>query len=126
RGCFEKALALQPKSVDALRAAAMLAVEQKDAAVALDCQSRLAGLGALAPELSFNVGLLLQDKSQHEAAARCYRQAIDQNPHFAEALLNLGHALKALGQESEARAFWAKAVAERPELAGQYFEPANH
>jgi len=36
-------------------------------------------------------------------------------------LLNLGHALKALGQDQEARSCWQKAVEAKPELATQYF-----
>ena len=44
-------------------------------------------------------------------------------PKFAEALLNLGHVLMALGQEDEARSCWRRAIREKPELAQAYFEP---
>jgi TolA-binding protein len=47
-----------------------------------------------------------------------------EEPEFAEALLNLGHALMSLGQEEEARSFWRPAIREKPELAQTYFEPA--
>jgi len=33
----------------------------------------------------------------------------------------LGHALEALGQEDEARAYWQQAVTAKPELAEKYF-----
>ncbi|MEI9976847.1 MAG: tetratricopeptide repeat protein [Ignavibacteriota bacterium] len=36
-----------------------------------------------------------------------YQQALTEEPEFAEALLNLGHALMSLGQEEEARSFLA-------------------
>jgi tetratricopeptide (TPR) repeat protein len=49
---------------------------------------------------------------------------ITEEPEFAEALLNLGHALMSLGQEEEARSFWRRAIREKPELAQTYFEPA--
>jgi len=35
--------------------------------------------------------------------------------------LNLGHALKALGQDDEARTCWRKALESNPELASSYF-----
>ena len=50
--------------------------------------------------------------------------ALDEKPNIAEALLNLGHALMALGQEDEAKSYWRKAIREKPELAQMYFEPA--
>ena len=50
-------------------------------------------------------------------------QALNEDPQFAEALLNLGHALMAAGQEEEARSCWRKAIREKPELAQMYFEP---
>ena len=39
-----------------------------------------------------------------------YRRATEEKSDFAEALLNLGHALQHLGQEEEARSCWQKAV----------------
>ncbi|PYT17468.1 MAG: hypothetical protein DMG59_07240, partial [Acidobacteria bacterium] len=42
-------------------------------------------------------------------------------PDFSEALLNLGHALKAIGKEEEARQVWSKAVTADPALADKYF-----
>ena len=49
----------------------------------------------------------------------------DETAGFAEALLNLGHVRKSLGQEEEARVCWRKAVEAKPELAETYFEPAS-
>ena len=54
---------------------------------------------------------------------RFYQQALNEDPQFAEALLNLGHALMSLGQEDDARSFWRRAIREKPELAQTYFEP---
>jgi len=60
-----------------------------------------------------------------EEAVRLYRKAVAAQPDFAEAFLNLGHALKAMGQEEEARTCWRKALEFKPELAHGYFEPAT-
>jgi tetratricopeptide (TPR) repeat protein len=56
-----------------------------------------------------------------EDAARSYRRATQDKPDFAEAFLNLGHALHALGLEDQARGCWQQAVEAKPELAGKYF-----
>ena len=48
--------------------------------------------------------------------------ALDVSPEFPEALLNLGIALKALGEDEDARSHWRKALKAKPELASGYFE----
>ena len=52
-----------------------------------------------------------------------YRQAIGEDPRFAEALLNLGHTLMASGQEDEALLCWRTALSQKPELAETHSEP---
>ncbi len=42
-------------------------------------------------------------------------------PQFPEALLNLGHALKAQGRAEEAKSCWRQALEMKPELAEGYF-----
>jgi tetratricopeptide (TPR) repeat protein len=59
-----------------------------------------------------------------EEAASLYREALAETPDFAAALLNLGHVLRSLGREEEARACWSKALEADPSLAQGYFEPA--
>ncbi len=39
---------------------------------------------------------------------------------FSGAMINLGHALKAAGQEEEARNAWSQALAANPDLAAKY------
>ena len=65
--------------------------------------------------------LLLQAAGENQAAAECYQLAVDKKPDFTDAMLNLGHALKAAGKEEEAKQVWSKAVTVDPELAGKYF-----
>jgi tetratricopeptide (TPR) repeat protein len=57
-----------------------------------------------------------------EDAIRLYHEALAERPNFAEALLNLGHALKAKGEVDEARSCWRQALEQKPELAAGYFE----
>jgi tetratricopeptide (TPR) repeat protein len=74
--------------------------------------------------IRYNAGLICQKRGMTEEAVQFYQQALTEEPEFAEALLNLGHALMSLGQEEEARSFWRRAIREKPELAQTYFEPA--
>lgn len=63
--------------------------------------------GERSPELFYNTGLLLQNSGQLDDAIRLYREALAEKPDFPEALLNLGHALKAQGHAEEAR-LWSR------------------
>ena len=123
---YEQVMAADPKSLDALRGLAALALERSDYDQALEYHGRLVDLGERSSEVLYNTGLLLQKAGQMEEASRLYREALAENPEFAEALLNLGHVLKAMGQEEDARACWSKALEAKPELAQGYFEPARN
>jgi len=118
---FNRVLALQPKNTDALRALIAIAIERKDHQRGWELLQKLNALGDRSVELSYNLGLLLQAAGENKLAADCYRIAVDKKPEFSEALLNLGHALKAIGQEEEARQAWSKAVSNDPALATKYF-----
>ena len=121
KATFTQALSFHPQSTDALRALAAVAVDCGDYVQALDAEAKLEQLGQRIPELNYNIGVLLQRSNMQEEAARSYRRATEEKPDFAEALLNLGHALVALGQEEEARGCWQQAVEAKQELAGKYF-----
>ena len=114
---------LRADSTDAVRGLAALALEQEDYGEAFELHRRLIDLGEHSPELYYNAALICQKRGQNEEAAKFYQQALEEQPKFAEALLNLGHALMALGQEDEARSCWRRAIREKPELAQAYFEP---
>jgi protein O-GlcNAc transferase len=112
---------LQPKNTDAMRALTAIAIERKDHKKALELLRKLTTLGDRSVDLSYNLGLLLQAAGEHVAAAECYQVAIEKKPDFTDAMLNLGHALKAMGKEDEAKLMWSKAVTVDPELAQKYF-----
>jgi tetratricopeptide (TPR) repeat protein len=118
---FGRVLAIQPQNRDAIRALTAIAIERKNPKLALELHQKAQALGERSPELSYNLGLLLQATGDHASAAECYRSAVGQKSDFPQALLNLGHALKASGKEDEARQVWSQAVAADPELAGRYF-----
>ena len=104
-----------------MRALTAIAVERKDHERAWDLHQKLIGLGERSPELSYNLGLLLQSAGENDRAAECYQFAVEKKRTSPKLCLNLGHALKAVGKEEEARQVWSKAVAADPALADQYF-----
>jgi tetratricopeptide (TPR) repeat protein len=119
---FRQILTVNPKHVDALRSLTAVAIEQKNSGEALECIRQLDSLGAPSPELSYNLGLLLQSMGDYTGAAECYRATLQHKPAFSGAMINLGHAYKAAGKDEEARQSWSHAVAADPDLAASYFQ----
>lgn len=57
----------------------------------------------------FNLGVLLGDLGRAAEAADCYRQALSLNPGFAQAAINLGRQLEAMGDIDAALDTWQRA-----------------
>jgi tetratricopeptide (TPR) repeat protein len=114
---FQEALKVEPESQQALRGLAALALELKESARAHEYCDRLAGIGETTADLRYNIALLFHQTGDAARAAQLYRAALDETPEFPEALLNLGHALKSLGDSDEARTCWSEAIRQKPELA---------
>ena len=121
---YEKMLEADPKSMDALRGLAALAIQASDFDTALEFHVRLIDLGERSPEILYNAGLMYEKAGQLDKAVRLYRDALAQQPDMPEALLNLGRILEATGKSDEARACWSKALEAEPALAQGYFGPA--
>jgi tetratricopeptide (TPR) repeat protein len=117
---LQKVLTASPKSVEALRCLAAIALEQHDYEKALAMHVQLQELGEPSAELLYNTGLLLQKLGRFAEAARHYRLAIHQRPDFFQAFLNLGHALMALGKHEEAHSAWQTALKGNTELAEHF------
>ena len=73
--------------------------------------------GETVTELTFNLGLHLEEKGRDTDALRAYSEALKERPLFAEALANLAHVLNRLGQVEQSADCWQRAVALKPELA---------
>jgi tetratricopeptide (TPR) repeat protein len=117
---FEQAHAAAPENADAAIGLAAASVGAGDAARALDAYRAVRRRGNPAPEVAFNVGLVLQESGDHNAAAECYRDAVSARPNFTEALVNLGHALESRGESEQAKVYWGRALELSPELAAEY------
>lgn len=118
---FEAALKLSPGSPDVLRAIASLAIEKRELPRAVELEAKLSAMGEQTAELLYHIGLLRQSCGEFQDASTFYRRALTQKPQFSEALVNLGHALRALGDEDNARQCWTQAVEAEPRLADNYF-----
>jgi predicted O-linked N-acetylglucosamine transferase (SPINDLY family) len=66
------------------------------------------------------LGNILQIQGQPENAIKCYREALERNPDYAEAYCNMGSALLAQGCAREAKESYAKAVQLKPDWAGAH------
>jgi predicted O-linked N-acetylglucosamine transferase (SPINDLY family) len=62
----------------------------------------------------FNWGVVLGAMNRHADAEKAYRQALDFNPAFAQARLNLGHQLEHLGRVDDAVAEWDSIARPQP------------
>ena len=119
---FNRVLALQPHNPDALRA---LTADRHRA------QESEAGLGAASEgawrwadarrSCPSTWGCCCNPPATRPRRRNATRRRLIDQTRFPQALLNLGHALKATGKEDEARQAWSRAVTADPELAAEYF-----
>ena len=115
--------ARHPESIDAVKGLAETALKLNQPEQALRYHQILIEKGEATPQVLYNSGVLAHQLNDPAAAAALYRGALEAQPDFPEALLNLGHALEALGQTEDARESWIKALGVKPELANDYFLP---
>lgn len=66
----------------------------------------------------FNWGALLQKMGQFQEAVQVYRKALELNPQFLQAPINMGLTLEKMGQDSAALEAWAQVVARRYVVSG--------
>ncbi len=120
---FHRVLTLQPANTDALRALTAIAIERKDPRLALELHQKATGLGEPSPELSFNLGLLLQSIGDEAAsgAMLSVRAGGQPNP-ISRRLCSISGALcgRPAGRTKRARP-GGKAATADPGLARQYF-----
>lgn len=116
------AACLQLRS-DWLEAGAGLALSKAqlgDESTAVELLERVRSIEP-APMVLFNLAVLHQNHGRDDLAAQYYRDAIEMNPEYPEALLNLGHLVKKAGNPEEAQVLWRRAVRLRPVYAAEYF-----
>ena len=109
-------------TLEGLGLQASWAVEGNDWKRASEMEAKLSGMGENTAILSYNIGVLQQRDNLLTEAIQSYERAVAQEPGFAEAHLNRGHALMRAGQTDEARAAWKDALEGKPAIAASYFK----
>lgn len=118
---YKTALSLDSGCIAARRGLAALAIDAGDADSASGYRE---GLASEDWDIGYNLARLRQSQGDLAAAATLYREVLDANPDFAEALLNLGNVLFSQGDVEESKKCWASALAKRPELSIQFLSSA--
>jgi tetratricopeptide (TPR) repeat protein len=117
---FRQILTASPKSVEALRCLAAIALERQDFEQALALHIQVLELCEPSGDLLYNTGLLLQKVGRFAEAVSYYQRCLAHRPDFPQAFLNLGHALMALGKHEEAHSSWQAALRSNVELAEHF------
>ncbi len=112
--CYERALALDPRSVDTLYNLGNTCQELGRLERAVAYFERALRLRPDAVELHNNLGSALQDLGRLDEAVACYRRAFALRPDAVDTLDNLAGALRAQRQLDAAEAEHRRALALRP------------
>jgi tetratricopeptide (TPR) repeat protein len=120
-GILVTLLSREPANLEALKGLATVTLAQNRNERSLELHELLLEHGGPDADVSYNCGVLAQKLNDLRKAVQFYRDAIAVRPGFPEALLNLGHAMKTLGNDDDARAAWIPALELRPEFALRYF-----
>lgn len=118
---FGSILEREPDNIEATKGLATAALARQQDERALGLHLRLLDLGEATADVHFNCGVLSHRLNRLKEAADHYRAALKIRNEFAEALLNLGHTLKSIGEGEQAKDFWIPALELQPEFALSYF-----
>lgn len=113
---FERVLAVDPSSHDALRLLGAIALRSGQADTAVDLFRRAIAVDPGNPVHASNLGNALAAVGRHDDALGAYATALALNPGFAEAHYNRGRVYQEQGRLADAVASYSKAVEIRPEL----------
>ena len=102
-----------------------LALEDTDAAAAIDAYRRSIRLRPDSTEAWVNLGRLFAESGDADAAGECFRAALDLDPTDATAIYNLGVVAQDAGREADAIALYNRALELDPELAEAHYNLAT-
>jgi protein O-GlcNAc transferase len=110
-----------PEHLEGMKGLATVAFAQGRHEDALQLHEKILQLAGPDADTYYNCGVLAHSLREPRRAVEYYHEAVAMRPAFAEALLNLGHALTELGDGTEAQKAWISALELRPEFARGYF-----
>ncbi len=118
---FQRTYDREPDCREAIVGLTTVALETGAWEKALVLRRKLAAAGESLPDVTYNLGVVLERQGRMEDALRFYCEALKERPRFPEALLNLGHVLDRMGRRKEATECWKRALGLDATLAGTYF-----
>ncbi len=117
---YEKAIALNPKAVEAYNGVGIAYAMLKRYPEAIEAQQKALALQPEFAEAHAGLGLVYLMQNRTELALKHYRQAVRLNPQFFEAHLKIGTILLNQKQYVEAASTYQKAIALNPDNAEAY------
>ncbi len=99
---YEAALRSRPGWVEALNNLGIIRLKQGRHTDALDVFNRILNIDPFNAEARNNIGVVLADQGKYNEAIKYYRQAIEAEPKYVKAVVNLEHALEAIGHPGDA------------------------
>jgi arylsulfatase A-like enzyme/Tfp pilus assembly protein PilF len=113
---FQQALTIQPSFAMAHRDLGMIMLQKGQYAEAASHLEQAASLGLSHPKLFNFLGIAYSRIGRYRDAVKVYAKALDKEPEFAEAHLNLSYAYEKLNRSREARAEFERACKLNSEL----------
>lgn len=99
---YEAALRSRPGWVEALNNLGIIRLKQGRHTDALEVFNRILNIDPFNAEARNNIGVVLADQGKYNEAIKYYRQAIEAEPKYVKAVVNLEHALEAIGHPGDA------------------------
>ena len=106
---FREAITIQPGFALAHRDLGLLLFQQQEYAVALKSLERAIALGLKDKQVLNAAGIAATQARQYPAAIRYLKAAIEADPNYGEAYLNLGLAYQRIGSAANAKAAYTEA-----------------
>jgi predicted O-linked N-acetylglucosamine transferase (SPINDLY family) len=122
---LERAAALDPDHLDALRLYAWLALQAGRPHAALPAASRWAALDSRSAEARNVLAIASRQCGRLEDAIASLREAVAIEPTFFDALVNLGNALLDAGDPAAALPYYQRALAIKPDSASVHNNLGN-
>ncbi len=114
---YAKILELFPRHPDSLHLRGLLAYQQGQTGVALTLIQQAISFDKKKPHYFFNQALVLEKEERWTDAIAAYQEALRLNPHYVEALSNVGNVYRRQRQWNQAITVYEKARALKPQSA---------
>ena len=113
--CYDKALAIDPKSADTWYNKGLAFNELGKYHEAIECYDKALAINGKDAYTWYNKGLTLSNLGSYDEAIKCYDKALQLNSEYTNALNNKSHILVAIGEYAEAMKSYKKVLELEPQ-----------